>query len=656
MARLVIREGRLVRPIGLGDEAVVIGAAAGCDVQLTAEGVHPKHARIERTPRGWRVKSVAPGGERLLINDREMATRRLRHGDQLALGKAVVVFEDPKGPAAREPPPSRVVGAGTPGSEEIVRLRTTLRALASETDVRTLLTLIVDEVISLTSAERGFLILRNAAEKYEMVAARTHDGENVRRPGLKISRVVAEQVARTGKPLLTTNAQADARLSESSSVEGMKLRSVLCLPLRARGRFLGFLYLDHRFEEGAFLPEDLEILEAFADQAAVALQNLRLVADLRAKTDELAKSKARVEELNRMLEERVDRQRRELDEVRILLREKGAEPLKYEYTEIVGRSAEMREVLQLVDHVTETSASVLILGESGTGKELIARAIHRNGPRSREAFVAENCAAIPESLIESVLFGHVRGAFTGADRDKVGLFELASGGTLFLDEMGDLPPSVQVRLLRVLETGELRPVGGKRTLKVDVRILAATHRDLPGMVEAGTFREDLFYRINVLQVRLPPLRRRPADIADLVDHFLALHAAEMGGAPKTITDEALALLCGYAWPGNVRQLRNEIQRAVALSENVILPEVLSPEIKSQSVPLPSVGSASGRGLKDMVQEAVDLVERRLVEEALNRTGWHKTDTAALLQVSRPTLDAKIKRHGLQRDSRERPGA
>ena len=640
-ARFVVQEGGSVRHFELAGDAVRVGSGAKCELRVSGEGISTEHLVVERGASGWRLRdTMSKQGTR--VNGALVETRRLRDGDRIEVGDAVLVFENPERAVRRAAAPPRPV-VPPPAAEEIDRLRTTLRALASESDFRKLLTSIADQVISLTGAERGFFVLRTSEGKYDMVAARTLDREAVQRPSLKISRSVAEEVARTGKPLLTTNAQADARLAGSSSVEGMKLRSVLCVPLVGRAGFMGFLYLDHRFEEAAFRPETLAVVEAFADQAAVALENARLVAELRQRTEELARSKARVEELNRMLEERVQRQRRELDEVRTLLRDRADAPLKYDYRNIVGRSAAMREVLRIVDHVIDTTVPVLVLGESGTGKELIARAIHGSGPRKSGPFVAENCAAIPETLLESELFGHVRGAFTGADRDRVGLFELAHRGTLFLDEMGEIPPSTQVKLLRALETGELRRVGGKDTIKVDVRIVSATNRDIRALVAEGRFREDLYYRINVLEVRLPPLRERREDIPELVQHFLEEHARESGAEAKTITPDAMALLVGYAWPGNVRQLRNEILRAVALSGQVILPEVLSADVRRRSVPVPSQ-TAGARSLREIVQEAVDVVERRAVEEALARSGGRKGEAAELLGVSRPTLDAKIKRH------------
>jgi transcriptional regulator with GAF, ATPase, and Fis domain len=681
MARFQVHERGAVRHVEVGERPLRVGRDLGADLPLLGDGIETEHCVVERGRTGWHLRTV--GGARILVNGLALPDRRLRDGDRIQVGDALLVFENPRpperevpggGPAAPRPvgagPGARSgPGAGTragtggaarapsrggpPGSaalpsEDLDRLRATLRALASETDFRLLLRTIVDQVVSQTGAERGFLVLRSGERDYEMVAARSLDGEDVQRPGVKISRAVAEEVARTGKPLVTTNAQADARLRESKSVEGMRLRSVLCVPLTGRGGFVGFLYLDHRFEEGAFREERLPLLEAFADQAAVALENARLVAELRSRTDELARSKARVDELNARLAERVERQSRELDEVRTLLESRRQVPLRHEFPTIVGRSQPMLDVLRLLDHVVETDVPVLVLGESGTGKELVARAVHDLGRRAGRPFVSENCAAIPETLLESTLFGHVRGAFTGAERDRAGLFEQAHGGTIFLDEVGEIPLSMQVKLLRALETGEIRRVGAKDVTKVDVRIVAATNRDLARMVEEGRFREDLYYRINVFTVQLPPLRERREDVPDLVRAFLAAEAARTGGAARTVSDETMDLLVGYPWPGNVRQLRNEIQRACALTDRVILPESLSEDVRRRSVPVSPAGTTVGRALKDVVQEAADAVERRAVLEALIQARWKKSLAAETLQVSRPTLDAKIKRHRIRR--------
>jgi transcriptional regulator with PAS, ATPase and Fis domain len=293
----------------------------------------------------------------------------------------------------------------------------------------------------------------------------------------------------------------------------------------------------------------------------------------------------------------------------------------------------MRATLKLVDRVTTSDIPVLIIGESGTGKELVARAIHANGRRAKRAFVSENCASVPESLLESALFGHVKGAFTGASSTRAGLFDVADGGTLFLDEIGEMPLSMQTKLLRVLQDGEVRAVGGERTRKVDVRVIGATHRDLQAMVARGAFREDLFYRLNVIAVPVPPLRDRGTDIPQLVAHFLAKHAE---GRTIRVTRAAMLKLASYPWPGNVRQLENEIRRAVVLADDRI-------DVPDLSVDIARGGPAASRGAGLDLRSRVDALEEELVREALARTKKNRTRAAELLGLSRFGLQKMIKR-------------
>ncbi|MBI4575427.1 MAG: sigma-54-dependent Fis family transcriptional regulator, partial [Planctomycetes bacterium] len=293
-------------------------------------------------------------------------------------------------------------------------------------------------------------------------------------------------------------------------------------------------------------------------------------------------------------------------------------------------------------------------GESGTGKELIARAIHANGPRRSKPFVSENCAAIPATLLESEFFGYVRGAFTGAAKDKKGLFEVAHEGTLFLDEIGDLNLDLQTKFLRVLQEGEIRRVGGKNIIKVDVRILCATNRDLTAMIAKRHFREDLYYRINVINVRLPPLRERREDVPLLVDFFLGRSAAKLGMPKREISREALAVLCQHEWPGNIRELENEIERMAALSRGVMRVEDLSEQLRPRegsSAPL-----AEGASLKDIVARSTEEVEREAIVEGLRKHGWNKSKTADGLGIARPTLEAKIEKYGLTREVVMKGGA
>jgi transcriptional regulator with PAS, ATPase and Fis domain len=301
---------------------------------------------------------------------------------------------------------------------------------------------------------------------------------------------------------------------------------------------------------------------------------------------------------------------------------------------MIGDSQAMRDLFRLVDRVVAADVPVLVLGESGTGKELIARAIHQNGARSKAAFVAENCGALPEPLLESTLFGHVKGAFTGASRARAGLFEVAHEGTLFLDEVAEMSLGMQTKLLRVLEDGEFWSVGAERPKRVDVRVIAATHRDLLAMVADGRFRQDLFYRMNVVAVRMPPLRERHGDVPLLVSHFLKQYAK---GRTIEVTREAMELLCRYPWPGNVRQLENELRRAIVLSDSTIGPDELSEELRR--VAMESRPRPVGLDLRSHIEG----IERQLVGMALERTTGNQTRAAELLGVSRFGLQKMLRR-------------
>jgi len=333
--------------------------------------------------------------------------------------------------------------------------------------------------------------------------------------------------------------------------------------------------------------------------------------------------------------ERALERRRLLEENRALRRE-GRGRMR----EIVGRSPAMLEVYKLVARVAVSMSTVLVVGESGTGKELVARAIHSHSSRAAGPFVAVNCTALAESLLESELFGHAKGAFTGAEKSKRGLFEEAQGGTLFLDEIGDIQPKMQAHLLRVLQEGELRRVGGSEPIRVDVRVVAATNRDLEEEVQRGRFREDLYFRINVVTIRLPPLRERPEDIPLLVDHFLSKYAQREGRAEAGIADEAMELFRSYGWPGNVRELENVVERALALSKSgIILPSDLPPEVRggdSRQAPL------SGHSLVSDRPTLAEL-EQRYVNLILQQEGGNKKRAAEILGIDRRTLYRTLER-------------
>ncbi len=326
---------------------------------------------------------------------------------------------------------------------------------------------------------------------------------------------------------------------------------------------------------------------------------------------------------------------------------------RYEYGSIIGKSRSMQEVYRLLDKISGSESTVLIQGENGTGKELVAKAVHYNGPRKDKIFVVQNCSAFNDNLLDSELFGHQKGSFTGAIADKKGLFEIADGGTFFLDEIGDMTPALQVKVLRVLQEGTFMPVGGTETRKVDVRILAATNKDLRKMVADTTFREDLYYRVNVINITVPSLRKRKEDIPMLIDHFLiqrAEHGVKLGKGKqevRKISKKAMRRLLEYDWPGNIRELENEIERLVVLAgdDEVITEEMLSTKI------LESSGRGDEARLKGRLKDALEMVEKDMIADGLNRTNGNKTRLAKELGISRANLIMKVQKYNLDRAGR-----
>ncbi len=522
------------------------------------------------------------------------------------------------------------------------RLRRLLRInkrLNSELRLPRLLEMIVDTVIELTDAERGFLLLEDESGQLVVKVARNIDQRTLDGAELELSRSIARQAAAGGEPIVTIDAAGDDRFKQAMSVSDLHLRSILAVPLHVKGRPVGTIYVDHRLRKGAFGADAVSLVLDFAEQAAIAVENARLLGELR-------RRERQVDALNRRMQVELSARREELTGIKKELREnREALAVRYDYRNIVGRTPRMLELFRLLDRVTDTALPVVIHGESGTGKELVARAIHFNGPRRERPFVSENCAAIPETLLESTLFGYARGAFTGAEHDTRGLFEVADGGTLFLDEVAEMSAGMQGKLLRVLQAGEFRRLGSERTRKVDVRIVAASNSDLARMVEEGKFRQDLYFRLNVARIFLPPLRDRRDDIPLIVAHLAAKHAGAggrgAGSGPKPIDAEVLARLIDYRWPGNVRELENEIMRAMALSGERITVADLSPQVAAR-------GDGAVGGAEDpdslFLKPRVERLERSLIREALARCSHNQTKAAEALGLSRFGLQKKLRRY------------
>jgi transcriptional regulator with GAF, ATPase, and Fis domain/tetratricopeptide (TPR) repeat protein len=526
--------------------------------------------------------------------------------------------------------------AGAPSAfegekERMFRLLEINRRILSEGDAQRLLELAMDTAVDLFHAERGFLILKEDRGKMTIAVARNIDRETIRGAMLKISRSIAEKVARTGQPLITMSAQDDERFSATRSVHELKLKSVMAVPIRGRSRILGTIYIDNRFQMNLFSREDLRLLLSFADVIAVALENIEIMEENRRRQRELEEAKARLDEMVRRQARKLDLAMRDLEAKQTILE------FKYDYSNIIGRSPAMLRVLQTIERVTDSAVPVLVEGESGTGKELVARTIHFNGPRRKGHFVSINCGALPETLLESELFGYRKGAFTGAQEDKEGLLSTAHGGTVFLDEIGEMSAAMQVKLLRFMQSGEMRQLGSSHDMKVDVRVVAATNKSLEALVKRGAFREDLFYRVNVVAVVVPPLRERREDIPELARHFLEKFSGEMKLGNKSLTKKAMELLLDHPWPGNVRELENVLKNALILSDG----ERIAPADLHLSA-VREGDQAAGSG-----SLSLESLEEENIRKVLGISGGNKAEAARKLGIGRMTLYRKMKKYRIE---------
>jgi transcriptional regulator with GAF, ATPase, and Fis domain len=542
--------------------------------------------------------------------------------------------------------------------DRLARILEITRELASEHDVPRLLLRVTDHAVALLGAERGFVVLTNERGELEAHAARGRAGEDD--PHAKFSRSVAERVVARGEPVVTISARDDERLAEAVSVHQLMIQSIACVPIRGApplGRTIGALYVETRLRPGVRFERELPTLSAFADQAAIAIENARLLAENRERADQLARANgdlaAAHAELARLLGKRTEQlaeARRDLKQVRAELRS------HFGYAGLIGTSAAMRRVYALIERLKDTDVPVLVTGESGTGKEMVARAIHQAGPRAKRPFVGVNCAAIPANLLESELFGSVRGAFTGADRDRPGLFQEASGGTLLLDEIGEMPLKMQSGILRALQEKCVRPVGGTKEEAVDVRVIAATNRDLTQMVAARAFREDLYYRLHVVEVHVPPLRDRVEDIPPLMDHLLSLFAARYRRERRAFSRDAVRKICAYSWPGNVRQLEHALLSAWLMSERA---EIEADDVELPTPPAPvrlASKSTGGRGPPSSRHQSAKSragstsefksAERERILGALTACNWNRAQAAKMIGVPRRTFYRRLREFGI----------
>ena len=483
------------------------------------------------------------------------------------------------------------------------------RRLASTEDLGTLLSQIAQVTRRLVDYQTFAVFLLDRDGKHLVpryaLGFRELYVETVRIP---VGESLVGQAAHRRELIWIPDVHQDPRYVRRISEGGEEIRSELIIPLVYEEETVGVLDVGST-RPAQFSEQDLAFLKTLGTQVAIGV------------------AKARLREVT-------DRLRQENLELRQVV--EG----KYTFGEIIGRSPAMARVLILVEKIIPSSSTVLIEGETGTGKELLARAIHFNGPRRERRFLAQNCAALSETLLESELFGHRKGAFTGATSDKKGLFELADGGTVFLDEVGDMSVTMQAKILRVLQEGEVRPLGATESRKVDFRLIAATNKDLDAEVRAGRFRQDLYFRLRVFPIRVPPLRDRREDIPILAQHFLDRFASELGKSIAGISAPAFDVLAAYAFPGNVRELENEMERAANLMEpgGWVTPDVLSDQIRGVP-PAAAPNEREGR-----LREAVESLEQRLIREVLARHGGNVSEAARALGISRQWLMKKMTRY------------
>ena len=609
--RLIAISGLLKGTIfSLAQEEISIGRDLSNSVSLNDASVSRRHCLIKKngSTDGFQVTDLESYNG-TFVNGVQVAEQALTHGDQIALGDLRFIFlthDDAVTTAARledddlitrstiqlereqafylrpegAVPEISVDSRAIRERNALLKISTTINSIRNWKELQLRL---LELTLDVVPAERGAILMADEDGEH-FVSCHGWNRVSGADESIKVSQTISTKVLRDVVAILS-NEVVQSESSGLPSLVEAQVSSLLCVPLVAFEKPLGVIYLDTSSRVAKFDEVHLQLLTAIAGIAAIAFENARRFEQL--------------EKENRRLQEAV----------------------KLEH-QMVGESQSMREVYALLSKVAASASTVLLLGESGTGKELAARAIHLNSPRASKAFVAINCATLTESLLESELFGHEKGSFTGAVSQKRGKLELADGGTVFLDEVGELSPAIQAKLLRALQTREFERVGGTRPINVDVRMIAATNRDLKAAIKAGQFREDLYYRLNVVSIPMPPLRERREDIPLLAAFFVAEYSKKCKRRVTGVSAEARRLLCSYDWPGNVRQLENAIERAVVLGAT----ELITPEDLPEIVEREAIVDAPAAGYFETIREA----KRQLVTKTLRQTGGNFTEAAKLL--------------------------
>ncbi|MDB4968748.1 MAG: Sigma-54 dependent transcriptional regulator, Fis family [Myxococcales bacterium] len=560
-----------------------IGSGEENDISLPDPLLADTHAHIHFDGRDFNITSIDKHGD-LHVNGKKRKKHRMIHQDTLKIGATDLTFS-----LYDEPPTDEEAAKTMEALNSYRKLFEFSERLLLNYDLTELLDALMDAVVAITNADKGFLILLEGNE-LRVKVARNLKRENLADALQQLSDSIVEKVIKTKKAVIVSDALHDQEFSNAMSVMSLKLSSVMCVPLLERGNLLGAIYVGNDSVAQLFDESHLEVLTIFAAQASLIIRNALLVNEL--KLD------------NKLLSEQIEAMR---------------------FGDIIGSCAAMQEVFKKVQKVATTDISVLITGETGTGKELIARELHRRSGRAKGPFVTINCGAIPENLLESELFGHVKGAFTGAVATKPGKFHSADRGTIFLDEIGEMPLNLQVKLLRVLQEKVVVRVGENRPEPVDIRVLTATNRTLEEEIKHNRFREDLYYRLNVVNIHLPPLRDRGEDVMVIAKYLLHRYSAEFGGLVKGLSPNAVIAIRKFGWPGNIRQLENHIKKACVLADKALLgPEDmgLTADVLPAILPL---------------ADAKDKFQREYINQVLELNNGNRTKTARDLGVDPRTI-------------------
>jgi len=561
-----------------------IGSSSDCDVVIPDPLIAESFGHIHFDGQVYTI-STQSKKDQMVINGKRRKKHKLAHDDKLRVGVVEMRFSlmDEQAPVEDE------AAETVADIDAYQKLHDFSARLMEKHDLGALLDALMDSIIEITNADKGFLILVDG-EDLDIKVARNLKKENIADAISQLSDSIIAKTIQSRKPVIISDAMHDDEFANSQSVMKLKLTSVICAPLLERGKLIGLIYVGNDSVVDLFSEDVLRVITVFAAQASLIVANALHLDELKVDRDRL---RGRLEDLR--------------------------------FGEIVGSSTAMQEVFKRIEKVASTDISVLITGETGTGKELIAKELHRRSPRHDKAFVTINCGAIPENLLESELFGHVKGAFTGAVANKAGKFQAADGGTLFLDEIGEMPLNLQVKLLRAIQEKVVVRVGDTRPEKVDIRILAATNRELQKEIEAGNFREDLYYRLNVVNIHLPPLRDRGDDVLVVAGYLLSRYAGEYGSSIRGFSPNAAVAIRKYHWPGNIREMENRLKKALVLAEgNVLGPEDLG---------------LSGDDLPTILPlaQAKERFQREYINEVLALNNGNRTKTARDLGVDPRTV-------------------